>query len=138
MSVLTVIKKIGSKVLSIVEWPFVHSVMLAKLLRDTLKDTPATRDAIVKTVQAVEVLGPDAVNAIAEHGFDVAEDLKCVAEIKALFVILRDELFPAIEQECVDIKNDLQMASADPAPAPAIPAALPDAPAPAVFATVAD
>jgi hypothetical protein len=36
MSVLTVIKKIGDKVISIVEWPFKHAAMLDAVIADGL------------------------------------------------------------------------------------------------------
>ena len=85
MSVLTIIKKIGDKIISVVEWPFVHATMVEKLLSNGCADAPATKAAIVGLVEQFEVIGPDTVADIAAKGFDLAADVKTVNDVKALF-----------------------------------------------------
>jgi hypothetical protein len=135
MSFITVIKKIGEKVISVVEWPFKHSAMLGELLVDLEKDTPATKSALVGFVQHVEAIGPDAVAAIATKGLDVPEDLKCGEDVKALFGYIQGTLLPTIEKDYADVKaaqsaSDPPPAAGAPLPAPGVLAAGPaDAPA---------
>jgi len=118
----TVIKKIGEKIISIVEWPFVHSVHLGKMLADVEKDTPLTAKALVNTVKQFEVLGADAIAAFAEHGLNIPDDLKVGVDIKGIFTQVKDELFPAIENEAKDLVADAKPM----APAPTVPANQPN------------
>jgi hypothetical protein len=127
MSFITVIKKIGEKVISVVEWPFKHSAMLGELLVDLQKDTPATKSALVGFVQHVEAIGPDAVAAIATKGLDVPEDLKCGEDVKALFGYIQGTLLPTIEKDYADVKaaqsaSNLPPGAGGPLPAPGAPA----------------
>lgn len=122
MSVLTVIKKVGEKILSIVEYPFKKADEIEQLLASGIKDVPQTKAAIVGTVQALEAIGTDGIAALAAHGLDVPDDLKVAADVKAFFTYVKDTLFPTIEADFQGLKADTGAAPAAPAPA-AAPAA---------------
>lgn len=124
MSMLTVIKKIGDKVISIVEWPFKHGAMLAAIMRDSMKNAPATRDAILGLVQRFEALGPDVLADLASKGLDFKADLQTLADLKALFGYFQTDFLPVVAKDFAELSADVQIAAADPTAAPA-----PDAPA---------
>jgi hypothetical protein len=123
--VLTVIKKIGDKVISIVEWPFVHASKIEKLIGDGMKDAPATKGAIIGLVEQFEAIGPNVALAIAAKGFDIPDDLKTGTDIKSLFTYFTGTFLPAVEKDYADLKADLpadtttQAIAAAPIPAPA-------------------
>lgn len=106
MSFITVIKKIGEKVISIVEWPIKHSVLLFDMLKDFEEDEPKVKTAIVGLVQQFEALGPDVVQALAEKGLDIPEDLKAIADVKSLFAYFTGTFLPTIEDAYADFKKD--------------------------------
>lgn len=110
MSVITVIKKIGEKILSIVEWPIVHSVMLFEMLKDFEEDEPKVKTAIVGLVEQFEALTPDVLEALADKGMDIPEDMKAAADVKALFSYFKDKFLPAIEDAYADFKKDTGIA----------------------------
>ena len=122
MSVITVIKKIGEKIISIVEWPFKHAVALEELLSDGLKDEPEVKAAIIGLTERAGAIGADTVAAIAEHGLDVPEDLKDVEDVKALFAYIQTTFLPAIEKAYADFKSATAGLSTPAAPAAATPA----------------
>jgi hypothetical protein len=117
MSVLTIIKKIGDKVISIVEWPIKHSVMLVEMFTTAKKDLPATEAALTGLVQQAEALGPDAIATFASKGFDISQDVKDVADVKAFFTYVQNTFLPAIEQDYADFKKAEGAAAAAPATA---------------------
>lgn len=108
MSVLQVIKKIGEKIISIVEWPIKHSVLLAKYFISAEKDFPATRAAFLGLVQRVEAIGPDALAALAANGFNVADDVKVGTDLAGLFAYIKDDVLPVIESDYADYEKDVQ------------------------------
>lgn len=126
MSVITVIKKIGEKVISIVEWPIKHSVMLGEMLVDALKDGPKTKAALVGLAQQFEALGPDAVAAIAADGFNIPDDVKVATDLKSLFAFWQATVLPAIEQDYADFKT-AESVGANPVSTVPAPAAEPAA-----------
>ncbi len=128
MSVLTVIKKIGEKIISIVEWPIKHSAMLGELLVDLEKDAPSTKSALVGFVQQCEALGPDGLEALASKGLDVPEDIKVGADVKNIFTYVKDTLLPTIEKDYADVKAaQVDTSSPDVPPAVGTPVAPPAA-----------
>jgi len=110
MSVLTIIKKIGDKVISIVEWPVKHAAMLAAFLGSVKKDYPATKTALVSLVEKFEAIGPEAMAAIAAKGFDVPDDLKTMADLEGLFSYVQTVLLPTIEADYADFETDKAIA----------------------------
>lgn len=132
MSVLTVIKKIGEEVISVVSWPIKHAAMLLAILRDGMKNAPATRDAILGLVQRFEALGPDVLADIAAKGLDIRADVQTVEDVKALFSYFVSDFVPVIEKDYKELSADakLQALSAAPSvPQPAPPATPTEAPA---------
>jgi hypothetical protein len=119
MSVLTVIKKIGDKVLSVVEWPFKHGAMLAAIMRDSMKNAPATRDAILGLVQRFEALGPDVLADLASKGLDFRADVQTLADVKALFSYFQTDFLPVVAKDFQELSADAQIAAASPTAAPA-------------------
>ncbi len=132
MSGLTVIKKIGEKIISIATWPFRHSVMLAEMLTDFVKDAPTVKTLCVGLVEQFEAVGPDVVAAIAKDGLNIPADLRAGADLQSLFVYFQNTFLPGIEAAYKDFKKDSAIAAESPA-APATP----DAPAP-VATSLAD
>jgi hypothetical protein len=120
MSVLTVIKKIGEKIVSIVEYPFVHAVQIEKLIADGLKDEPKVKMAIVGLVEQIDILSPDVIADVAANGLNLASDLKTVVDVQTFFVYISGTFLPAVEQAYSDIKADIPATT----PAPAAPAAV--------------
>ena len=120
MSVLTVIKKIGERVLSVVEYPFKHAIAIEELISDGLKDEPATKDAIVGLVEQFEAVGSDVVGDVATNGLNLTSDLKTIADVRALFAFYQNTFLPAIEAAYADLKKDIPVA-----PAPAADVAQP-------------
>jgi hypothetical protein len=120
MSVLTIIKKIGDKIISVVEWPFVHATMVEKLLSNGCADAPATKAAIVGLVEQFEVIGPDTVADIAAKGFDLAADVKTVNDVKALFAYFSNNFLPVVRKDFADFEQDTTQvtieAAVDPVP----------------------
>lgn len=125
MSVLTVIKKIGEKVLSVVEFPFKYGKQIDAVLSTAMKDTPQLKTAIVGLTQQFEAIEPDVLAAIAASGLNVADDIKAAVDFKSLFSYVQGTFFPAIEDTYKDVKADIEDSGADssagssPAPAPA-------------------
>jgi len=117
MSVITVIKKIGERVISVIEAPFKYAAQTEKVLADGIEDAPKLKVAIVGLVHQFELLGPDVLEAIAAKGLDIPEDLKCAADVKALFQYFTGTFMPVVEETTQDFKGDI--AIAQPAPAPA-------------------
>ena len=125
MSVMTVIKKIGEKVISIVEWPIKHSVQVAELLGTAIEDEPEVKTAIVGLVQQFEAIGADTAADIAANGLNLASDVKTVADVQVLFKYFTSTFIPAIEKAFSDFQVDV---SGTPATAaPTAPAATTDA-----------
>lgn len=112
MGVITVIKKIGERIISLVEAPFEYAEQTEKILSTTIADEPKLKAAIVGTVAAVEKLGPDVLAALAAHGLDVPDDLKSVADVQALFAYIHTTLWPEIEATVSDYKADVHPTAA--------------------------
>lgn len=129
MSVLTVIKKIGEKVLSIVEYPFKKADQIEAILTTVDNKFPNTKAAVVETVQLLEALGEDTLSALAEKGMDIPDDLKVSADIQAFFTYVKANLFPVIDADYEALQTDLGTAPAAPAAQPAA-ASLPTLPNP--------
>ena len=122
MSVLTVIKKIGEKVISIVEYPIKHAIQIAELLGTAEKDAPEVKTAIVGLVEQFDAIGPDAIAIYASKGVNVAADLDALAKLQALFQYFSGTFVPAIEAAYTDLKSDIPSpATPTPNPAPASP-----------------
>lgn len=119
MSVLTVIKKIGDKVISVVEWPFKHAAMLETLLSDGLKDAPQVKTAIVGLVEQFGAVEPDFVAAITADGLNLGADLKGIADVKNLFVYFTQTFLPVVEKAYADLKKDVPSVPALPVAAAA-------------------
>lgn len=117
MSVLTVIKKVGEKILSVVEYPFKKADEIESILSTGIEEFPATKDALIGTVQRLEALGPEVLAALASKGIDFEADAEAVAGIKAFFTYAKDTLFPVVEADFKAIKSDV----AAPAPAATLP-----------------
>jgi hypothetical protein len=132
MSGITIIKKIGEKIISIVEWPFKHSAMLVELLAKLDNDAPATKSALVGFVQQCEALGPDALGAIAAKGLDIPDDMKVGADVKSLFTYIQQTLLPTIEKDYADLKASESATGQGSSPAPPVAGA----PAPGEAAVV--
>jgi hypothetical protein len=107
MSVVTIIKKIGERIISIVEAPFKYAAQTEKVLADGIKDAPQLKSAIVGLVHEFEQLGPDVLQCIAEKGFDIPEDLKACADVKALFQYFTQTFMPVVEATVADFKHDV-------------------------------
>jgi hypothetical protein len=132
MSVITVIKKVGERIISIVEWPFQHSVQVAKIIETGIEDELELKAALVGLVEQFEALGPDTTAAIAANGFNLPADMKEATDLKSLFSFFENTLKPAVEKTLTDVKGDLGAAAtgstapaaADPAQASTDPAAV--------------
>jgi hypothetical protein len=109
------LEKAGEKIIAVVDWPVKHAEMICEFMADAKKDYPATEAAIVKTVELIEQLGPDAVTAIAAKGLDIPEDGKVEGDVQALFAYIKDTLLPAIEADYADFRK-LKTEAAAPAP----------------------
>jgi hypothetical protein len=107
MSVITVIKKIGERVLSVVEWPFKHAITVEKLLGDALKDTPEAKTVIVGLVEQFEAIGSDTVAAVATGGANITADLKDLQDVQALFAYWQNTFLPTMEKVYADMKQDV-------------------------------
>jgi hypothetical protein len=116
MSVVTVIKKIATKIVSIVTYPFRAAHQVHAILETGVQDFPATKAAIVYLAKQFEVLGSDALHAIADKGLDFKADLETLADIKALFQFFETEFLPVIEKDFADLKPLISEAEAVPAP----------------------
>jgi hypothetical protein len=116
MSVVTVIKKIATKIVSIVTYPFRAAHQVHAILETGVQDFPATKAAIVCLAKQFEVLGSDALHAIADKGLDFKADLETLADIKALFQFFETEFLPVIEKDFADLKPLISEAEAVPAP----------------------
>ena len=114
-SIITVIRKIGEKILSIVEWPVTHAEMLCELLTQVEKDVPETKTVIQQLVARIEGMGPDAISAIAEKGFNIPADVKVGADLQGLFNFVRDTFLPTIETDYAEFKK---ITSQPPTPLP--------------------
>ena len=122
MSIITVIKKIGEKILSIVEYPIKHAVEIEELIATGLADEPAVKTAIVGLVSQFESLSADTVAAVAAGGANIVADVKTVQEVQQLFAYFTGTFVPAIEKAYTDLKSDLPATSST-ATTVAVPAA---------------
>lgn len=123
MNPLTIVKKIGEKVLSVIEWPFKHAAMLEHLIADGLKNEPAVKDVIIGLAQRFETLGPDVVADIAARGLNIAADVQTVADLKALFSYFAADFLPTVESAYKELSKDAGIAAIKPIGEPAQPAA---------------
>jgi hypothetical protein len=124
MSVLTIIKKIGEKIISIVESPIKYADMLGAFIGSIKADYPKTEAALSHTVTLIEGLSPDVIAAIAANGFNLPDDLKAGADIQGLFSYIKDTLFPTIEGDYADFAKDAKTPAAAPAAAAPVAAAV--------------
>lgn len=122
MTFITVVKKIGEKILSVVEYPIKHSVQLAEMLVDFEKDEPKVKTAIVGLVEQFEALGPEVAAAIAAKGVNFAADAATVAGVESLFGYFVNTFLPAVEAAYADFKTEIdvpataELATASPTP----------------------
>ena len=118
MSVITVIKKIGEEVVSIVEWPFTHAAMLV----DLFKEAGPVKDAIVGLVQRFEAIGADTLTDVADKGLNVDSDLQTFKDIQALFAYYKSTFQPAIASAWKTLQGGASATAVSPtavSPAPA-------------------
>jgi|SRR6185503_20175719 len=118
MSVITVIKKIGERVISIVEAPFKYAAQTEKVLATGIEDAPELKAAIVGLVQRFEELGPEVLEAIAAKGLDIPEDLKCAGDVKVLFEYFTSTFMPVVESTIHDFQGDVHAPALESSVAP--------------------
>lgn len=121
-----VLTKVGVDVLKVLQWPFVHTAMLAKVLdrtyvtaQDAIKDEPQVRELILGLVQNFEKLGPDTLAALASKGTDIGADIRTVEDVRAAFQYFTGTFLPQVEAIYKGLETDVEAAKSAGAPSPA-------------------